>query len=109
MTVTPVADPDDPRIAAYRNVGDAELLRERGQFVAEGRLVVERVLADSRYTLDSLLLNAASLEALRPVLESAATDLPVFECPTAAFEAITGFDMRLCTNPGRSAHAITAL
>ena len=93
MTVTPVADPNDPRIAPYRNLGDAVLLRGRGLFVAEGRLVVERVLADGRYTIDSVLLNAASLEALRPGLESAATDLTVFECPTTAFEAITGFDI----------------
>jgi tRNA G18 (ribose-2'-O)-methylase SpoU len=93
MTVTPVEDPDDPRIAAYRHVGDAELLRARGLFVAEGRLVVERVLADPRCTLDSVLLNAAALEALRPAIQSAAPDATVFECPTAAFEAITGFDI----------------
>jgi tRNA G18 (ribose-2'-O)-methylase SpoU len=92
VTVTPVEDPHDPRIAAYRNLGDAELLRQRGLFVAEGRLVVERVLADHRCTIDSVLLNAASLEALRPVIE-ASTDVTVFECPTAAFEAITGFDI----------------
>lgn len=92
MTVSSVTDPNDPRIAAYRNIGDAALLRDRGLFVAEGRLVVERVLADGRYTIDSMLLNAASLQSLRPALEAAATDLPVFECPVAAFEAITGFD-----------------
>ena len=35
---------DDPRIQDYRNVSDAELLRTRNVFVAEGRLVVGRVL-----------------------------------------------------------------
>ena len=41
-----------------------------GLFVAEGRLVVERVVADGRCVVESLLLNAASLEALRAVARS---------------------------------------
>jgi tRNA G18 (ribose-2'-O)-methylase SpoU len=55
--------------------------------------VVGRVLADCRYTIDSLLLNAASFDALRPLLESAAGDFTVLLSPTRAFEAITGFDI----------------
>jgi len=44
-----INDAGDPRLADYRNVPDAELLRDRGVFVAEGRLVVRRLLTASRF------------------------------------------------------------
>ena len=44
MPVERIRDPADSRVAAYRDLSDAELLKSRGLFVAEGRLVVQRVL-----------------------------------------------------------------
>ena len=44
----------DPRVAEYARLGDPEWLRSRGLFVAEGRLVVQRVLADARIALYAL-------------------------------------------------------
>ena len=41
---------DDPRLADYRAVRDPELVRARQLFVAEGRLVVERLLASATDT-----------------------------------------------------------
>ena len=93
MHVLRVVDAQSPRVSAYKNLSDAVLLRERGLFIAEGRLVVERVVADGRYTIESLLLNAASLDVLRPVLDAKAPDTTVFLCETSAFEAITGFNL----------------
>src|SRR3954471_17531102 len=86
-------DAHDPRIAQYRGVADAELIRRRGLFVAEGRLVVERVLSDRRYAVESLLLNEASLAALWPVMESTAGEAVVFLCVAPGFEAIPGFNL----------------
>jgi tRNA G18 (ribose-2'-O)-methylase SpoU len=93
MDLIRVADARDPRIARYRGLSDAELIRRDGLFVAEGRLVVERLLLEDRYRVESLLLNEGSLAALRPVLESTASSARVFLCDTAAFEAITGFNI----------------
>jgi tRNA G18 (ribose-2'-O)-methylase SpoU len=59
---------DDPRLADYRAVRDPELLHTRNLFVAEGRLVVERLLATHRYTIQSLLLSDAAYAALGPSL-----------------------------------------
>jgi len=53
---SPITDLDDPRIADYRHVSDGRLLEEKGLFVAEGRLVVERVLEDPRYRVRSVLV-----------------------------------------------------
>ncbi|MEQ1909318.1 MAG: RNA methyltransferase [Vicinamibacterales bacterium] len=93
MHVLPVVDPHDPRVGAYGSLSDAVLLREQGFFVAEGRLVVERLVTDGRYAVESLLLNAASLEALRPLLDANLPNATVFLCETSAFEAITGFNL----------------
>jgi tRNA G18 (ribose-2'-O)-methylase SpoU len=93
MPVVPIIDPFDVKLDTYRQLTDAQLLRERGLFLAEGRLVVERVLRDGRYEVESLLLNAAAVAALRPLLESLRESTPVYECPTAAFETITGFNI----------------
>ncbi len=86
-------EPSDPRVDPYRSLSDADLLRDRGLFVAEGRLVVERVLRSGRYRLVSALMNAASVSALGPLLDAVAPDVPVFRIGTSAFESITGYNM----------------
>jgi tRNA G18 (ribose-2'-O)-methylase SpoU len=83
---------DDPRLAAYRSVSDAELLCSHGWFVAEGRLVVRRLL-ESEHRVESLLVNDASLRALQPELTALAHDVPVYLCDTSDFPAITGFNL----------------
>lgn len=69
---------------------DADLLRADGLFVAEGRLVVRRLLEGRRFTTRSLLLTPAAHEELAGVLPLA-PDLPVYLLPLDAFEAVAGF------------------
>ena len=89
-----VTDPRDARIADYRGVGDGELMRSRGLFVAEGRLVVERLLEDHRYHVRSVLVNPASRAALDEVLSRRLGPRAptVYVAPTEAFAAIAGVD-----------------
>src|SRR5258707_925117 len=56
MPVIPIAQIEDARQDDYRNVSDAELLRRSNLFLAEGRLVVRRLLS-SPYRPVSTLLN----------------------------------------------------
>ena len=44
MPIHHISDLNDPRVAIFRDVTDPELMRKHGLFVAEGRLVVERLL-----------------------------------------------------------------
>ena len=92
MPVIRVERFDDPRLAEYRNVSDAELLRRRNRFVAEGRLVVERLLATG-HPVHSFLLNDASFRALEPLIARLAADVPVYVCDTDGFAALTGFNL----------------
>lgn len=97
MKLIPIDDPDDQRLTPYRSVGDAALLSARGQFVAEGRLVVQRVLADPRLTVVSLMVTDTALSALQAAwalgLPSLAADADVFICALPAFRAVTGFNI----------------
>ena len=58
-----VASVDDPRLDDFRNVSDPALMRDRGLFVAEGRLAVQRLLA-SRFRTRALLIIESALEGL---------------------------------------------
>jgi len=83
---------DDPRLSEYRNISDAELLLGRNRFVAEGRLVVGRLLT-AGHRVDSILVNEASFQALQPALACVPLDVPVYVCDTDGFAAITGFHL----------------
>lgn len=83
---------DDPRIQDYRDVSDAELLRRRNLFVAEGRLVVGRVLREGHRVV-SLLLNEAALQALENSFDTVAEETPVYVCDSSAFASIVGFKL----------------
>lgn len=76
----------------YRDVSDAVLVRERGLFVAEGRLVVRRVIEDGRYAVHSLLLNDAARRELNDVLQRLPPDTPIYTRPTDDFRTVTGFN-----------------
>jgi tRNA G18 (ribose-2'-O)-methylase SpoU len=83
-------DPADPRAADYAHVGDPGWLRDRGLFVAEGRLVVERLIAAGRFTLRSILLTSPAFDAMAGPL--AAVRCPVYMVSRQVMETLTGFD-----------------
>lgn len=93
MVVERITRADDPRIAAYRDVPDPELVRLRGLFIAEGRLVVRRVIEDGRYRVQSLLVSEAARRGLEPVLRGMAPHVPVYVCEATDFLGITGHDL----------------
>jgi tRNA G18 (ribose-2'-O)-methylase SpoU len=86
-----IDDPGDSRIADYAQVRDPELLRVRGLFVAEGRLVVERLLAGTAFRVRSLLLTEAAHRSLASSLS--AVDSPVYVGELALVRHIVGFNI----------------
>lgn len=92
MAVMPIASEDDPRLAEFRNVPDAELLARHGLFVAEGRLVVHRLLADSSLSTRAVMVTEPAFASLRDELIERDA-LPVFVVPQAVMNGITGFNM----------------
>ncbi|MBI3048921.1 MAG: RNA methyltransferase [Acidobacteria bacterium] len=92
VPVITIGDATDRRLDDYRNVPDSELLRRRGLFVAEGRLVVRRLLAERRFLTRSVMVTEAARASLDDVL-GARPDVPVYVVPLAVMNGITGFNI----------------
>jgi len=88
-----VLEPGDPRLDHYRHLAGGDRLRARGLFVAEGRLVVRRVLDDPSYRVRSLLLTDAARAGLEDALERAPANLPAYIVSLEAMQAIAGFNI----------------
>jgi tRNA G18 (ribose-2'-O)-methylase SpoU len=95
VPVVAIAEADDPRVDDYRAIREPDLVRRRGLFVAEGRLVVARLVALPRYAIRSILASESGLAALREAAGDALArrpGLPVYVAPPAVIEAVGGFD-----------------
>lgn len=95
MPIITLESLDDPRVAAYQYVREPDLVRRQGRFIAEGRLVVDRLIdaaIGGRYTIESMLVSAATLADMRPRLDRV-PDVPVFVCDTAAFTRLAGLNL----------------
>ena len=82
---------DDPRVDAYRHIADANALIERGIFVAEGRLVVRRLIDLRHWEIESILLTEPAAEGLADVLPRAAA--PVYVVPQDVMNGVAGFNI----------------
>jgi tRNA G18 (ribose-2'-O)-methylase SpoU len=91
VTPIPITDPSDPRLALYRHVADPSALNREGLFVAEGRLVVERLIEGGRFAVESVAATPAAAAALEHLLEAHA-HVTVHVCDPAVLEAVTGHD-----------------
>ena len=87
-----IATADDPRLDDFRIVSDPALMRDRGLFVAEGRLAVARLLA-SRFRARALLVIDNALEGLEPALADGGNGrgLDVYVADSAQLRLVTGF------------------
>jgi tRNA G18 (ribose-2'-O)-methylase SpoU len=88
--IQPVDTPDDPRIADYAHVGDPGWLSRQGLFVAEGRIVVRRLLEAGRFQVRSLLVTPAALQAVTDSLGAARC--PIYVCDQRTLNGVTGFN-----------------
>jgi tRNA G18 (ribose-2'-O)-methylase SpoU len=91
--IVPIEDADDPRIAAYRDVRERDLVGREGRFIAEGEVVL-RTLANSPLVRPiSLLIAADRLEKLSPILDALPDEVPVYVAAQPVLDAIAGFHL----------------
>jgi tRNA G18 (ribose-2'-O)-methylase SpoU len=87
MAVELVAHLEDSRLEPYRNLKATNLTRWSNQFVAEGLLVVERLLA-SRFRVQSVLL---SRRLARQFPENIPPDCPIYLLEHELAEQLVGY------------------
>lgn len=82
-----IDDPDDPRIAPYRELKERELAREGGRFIAEGELVSKRLWA-STFQTESVLLAERHIEEMSPLIPQRAE---LFVASSKVVHSIVGY------------------
>ena len=93
MTPIPIDSPDDPRIAAYRDIRERDLAGRHGRFVAEGKVVLDVLFSARRFEADSALILDARMEGMAATLAKAPAGMPVYVAPRVVLDAIAGFPM----------------
>lgn len=92
MRLVPVDDPDDPRLADYRDLTDVALRRvlepEGGLYIAESAKVIARALA-AGHRPRSVLVQEKWVQDIEEMLGE--TDVDVFVVPADIAEAVTGY------------------
>ncbi|GEP32456.1 rRNA methyltransferase [Nocardioides szechwanensis] len=87
-----ITDPDDPRLADYRDLRDVQLRQtleaEHGLFLAEGEKVVRRAV-EAGFSARSFLMAPRWLDGLADVLDR--SDAPCFVLAESLAEQVTGF------------------
>ena len=78
-------------MAAYRHLAEPDRLLELGVFIAEGRLVVRRLLELRRWSIESILLTQPAAETLGDVLPFATA--PVYIVEQDVMNGIAGFNI----------------
>ena len=103
--IVPITDPDDPRIEVYRHVRERDLVGRRGEFIAEGEVVLRVLLgAGCRHRPSSLLIADKRLDHLGPLIGALRPEVPVYAAAEAVMDAIVGFNI----HRGILAHGLSA-
>jgi len=103
--IIPIDDPSDPRIGAYAQVRERDLVGRRGEFIAEGEVVLRVLLGQgSRCRPASLLIAQKRLARLGPLIETLPPEVPVYAAGQAVMDAVVGFPI----HRGIMAHGLAA-
>jgi tRNA G18 (ribose-2'-O)-methylase SpoU len=89
----PIDDPADPRVAAYRDIRERDLVGREGRFVAEGEVVLRLLAASTRHRAESVLIDAKRADKLAPLLAGFADGVPVYAAGQGVIDAIAGFHL----------------
>jgi tRNA G18 (ribose-2'-O)-methylase SpoU len=88
-----IDDPADPRIEAYRDIRERDLVGRRGLFVAEGETVLRVLAGQRRHRALSVLIAPKRRLKLEPILQALPDDLPVYLADQPVLDAIAGFEL----------------
>jgi tRNA G18 (ribose-2'-O)-methylase SpoU len=91
--IVPISDPADPRIEAYRDIRERDLVGRHRLFVAEGKVVLEKLLDSPRHRPESLLIAEHRLPALSDLVAKVPDKVPVFAVAQPVLDAIAGFPL----------------
>lgn len=93
LNILTISDAEDPRLAPYRNIRERDIVGRENHFIAEGKVVLSILLSSSRFRPQSLLVTAARLIGMMPLLEQTSPECPVFCVAQKIMDDIAGFNV----------------
>ena len=91
MNVTYVDDPADARLSDFRAASDPELARTRNVFIAEGRLVVHRLLTASSFKTRAVLVTPSAMKSIEDAV-AARPGVPVYIVSKDVMDDVAGIN-----------------
>jgi tRNA G18 (ribose-2'-O)-methylase SpoU len=91
--IVAVDDPAYPGLEPYRDVRERDLVGRAGLFLAEGRVVIEKLAASPAHRLESLLVAAHRLDSVADILAALDDETPVFAASQRVVDAVAGFPL----------------
>lgn len=89
----PIDDPNDPRVAAYRDIKERDLVGRQGLFIAEGETVLRAFVRDAPGRVRSLLIDGKRAGKLDDMFARLPEGAPVYVAGQAVLDAIAGFHL----------------
>lgn len=94
MSVISIDQPDDPRIAGFRDIRERDLTGRQGLFVAEGEVVLSVLTSpQSRCRPVALLLDQKRVVGLAEILGRLPAEVPVYVAGQAVLDVVAGFHL----------------
>ena len=94
VPILTIDDPDDPRVAAFRDIRERDLTGREGLFVAEGEVVLNVLLSPRSLCRPRAVLMAAHrIERRADLLERVPDGVPVYAAAQAVLDRIAGFPL----------------
>jgi tRNA G18 (ribose-2'-O)-methylase SpoU len=87
-----IDDANDPRISAYLNIRERDLVGREGRFLAEGRVVLN-ILAQSGHKVESILVLENRVEGVADLLVAFDDSVPVYVADQGVMDTIAGFHL----------------
>jgi tRNA G18 (ribose-2'-O)-methylase SpoU len=91
--VIAIDDPDDPRLADYRQVRERDLVGRQGGFIAEGVVVLEKLIRAGRHPLRSVLIAEKRVAGLQPLLAGLRQGVEIYAASQSVMDAVVGFSI----------------
>ncbi|MEO9460844.1 MAG: RNA methyltransferase [Lentilitoribacter sp.] len=92
-----ITSADDPQITEFCNIKERDLTRREGQFIAEGKVVLQHLInsqnSDHRFEILKILILQNRLEGVQDLLHTLVSDVPIYTADKSVMNEIAGFEM----------------
>lgn len=86
-----IRDINDPRIAAYRDIRERDLVGRQNRFVAEGKVVLNVLFSTRRFSAESVFLRENRVPGMMQMIQQVPHDVPIYVADGTVMDAIAGF------------------